>query len=124
MNITEKCNQLLSQWIGQEDGQGIYKMTGAYWEVLLPILEKHSPDKLQAYANMLGEDFDIRNDRVQRIVDQLNEEKNYRNAILYFNNRQDSYATPADPHYLDFGDDNIVSYIPNEAMQEQPEFDG
>lgn len=123
MEIDEKCKQLLRLWISHENGEGHYKLTGAYWEVLLPILEKYAPDELEVYSQYVGEDFDLQNLQVKQTVDKGIEDTNYRNAIKYLNHRMDSYATPQDPHYVDLGDDNIVAYIPNQAIQDQPEFE-
>jgi hypothetical protein len=123
VDIKEKCKSLIRVWIQQENGDGVYKLTGGYWEVLLPILEKYAPNELAEYGQLLGENFDIRNQQVKTLLDMGLEETNYKNALEFMNERIDMFATPQDPHYIDLGDDNIIAYIPNQAVQEQPEPD-
>lgn len=118
MELSEKCRRLLLQWRANEQGEGLFRLTGPYWEVLYPILLKYAPNQLHAYENLIMEEFEVFNDDVKEVVDVGNEEKNYRNAIKYMNAREDMYATPLDPHYITIKNGDELEYIPNRWAQD------
>jgi len=115
--LKEKCDTVLRVWISNSDPEGEYKLTGGYWEVLYPLLKKHSPELLRMYENFVGE-FDYFNEEVRNHLSTGDEEKDFINAIGYMNARERMYATPMDRHAIDLGDDRIIYYIPNQSLDE------
>jgi len=123
MGLREKVEQLLSTWIQTEDGTGTFKLTGPYWEVLYPILEKHEPDLLKKYENKLQERFENFNEEVRAKVSSGDEGQDYINAINYMNERERQYANNSDVHYVDIdGDGDDYAYIPNESIDQSEHF--
>ena len=118
MTTKEKCLQILDVWMQSEDGNGNYKLTGPYWEVLYPLLLKHAPEKLKQYESMLNDRFDYFDAEVKQAIDVGNEDQNYINAINYMNEMEDNFATTTYIHEVDLGNDRIKPYIPNQSIDE------
>lgn len=123
MNLKEKCDQLIKTWIETEDGSGNFKLSGVCWEILYPVLKKNSPELLKKYEDRLSIEFDVFN---ADIFDKLStgiDDKDFENAVNYMNAREQSYATPDEVDYFDVGDDRVIPYIANQALDETKEFD-
>lgn len=118
MNPTVKqlADSLLQNWNETENGEGLFKFTGGYWEVLHPILKKYAPKQLAEYEKAAGETFDYFNEEVKKSLATGDEETDIKNAIDYLNGRLEQYATANDVHIIDLGDDNIIPYMPNQDI--------
>jgi len=114
--VKELAESLINTWLRAENGEGLYKYAGGYWEVLLPILRKYVPKKLKMYENMLGVEFNYSNEKVKELLDAGDEETNMRNAIEYINNRIDSFYLPSEVHFIDDGNGEDIPYIPNQNI--------
>jgi len=114
--VKKLANTLLDTWLKSENGEGLFRYAGGYWEVLLPILKKYAPDKLKRYENMLCEEFTYSNERVKELLDKGDEEKNIRNAVKYINHRIDSYCTPSEIHFIEDENGEIIPYMPNQSI--------
>jgi hypothetical protein len=117
MNLKSKCDNLLNTWINNNEPDGEYKLTGPYWEVLYPILKTHSPELLKKYEGIVGE-FDYFNEEVKNKFSTGIDELDFKNAISYMNAREKNYSTPNETHQVDLGDDRVISYLPNQSMDE------
>ncbi|MFA3784139.1 hypothetical protein ABRY23_13855 [Melioribacteraceae bacterium 4301-Me] len=121
--VKKALNSILDSWIQGENGEGMYKYSGGYWEVLLPLFKKYVPEKLKSYENMLCEEFDYTNERVRKLLDSGDEEQNVRNAIKYINYRIDSMAGANDFHYIEDENGEDIPYIPNMYIDINDHFD-
>lgn len=115
VNIKALSKSLLENWIAQETGEGLYKFTGGFWEVLYPILKKYQPELLRKYENLLGEEFNNFNEKVKEIYDSFDEEQNIINAINYMNEKM-RYSTANEIQLIDIGDDELLPYLPNQNI--------
>lgn len=119
MSITERAKQFLNQMTYQERGEGLYKYFGGYWEIVYPIFVEYAPKELKRYENTAMEEFMNFNPRVKELLDAGNEEKNWANAINYYNNRM-AYNNTHDTHIIEIDDDKLkededdyIEYVPN-----------
>lgn len=116
--VSELSKSLLENWIAEETGEGLYKFTGGFWEVLYPILKKYQPELLKRYENLLGEEFEYFNPIVKELYDCHSDEQNIVNAINYMNERM-SYATANEIYLIEIGGDELIPYMPNQNIDIQ-----
>ncbi|MGK9475597.1 hypothetical protein [Melioribacter sp. OK-6-Me] len=57
--VIKQLNNLLNTWIKSEDGTGVYKYVGGYWELLLPLFKKYTPEGIKMYQNLICEEFSL-----------------------------------------------------------------
>lgn len=111
--VRDGVNSLLNNWISEEKGKGLYKLTGRYWEVLYPILKKYNLPKLTEYENLVG-NFEIFDERVKKLVDYEDELCNWIVSVLNYNSRF-SYANINDVDIVnDPATDEDIAYLPNQ----------
>lgn len=113
--VQDGVNALLDVWIAEDHGNGYYKLTGRYWEVLYPILKKYSPKKLAVYEGLVG-NFEIFNEQVKKLVDYNDELCNWVASIINFNSR----FKFADLNEVDLINDpetdEDIAYLPNQFI--------
>ncbi|MCX6170647.1 MAG: hypothetical protein NTX65_15000 [Ignavibacteriales bacterium] len=113
--VCEGVNALLDNWVVEDQGIGLYKLTGRFWEVLYPILKKYAPIKLVEYEKLVGE-FEVFNERVKKLVDYDDELCNWIASILNYNSRF-SFASPNDVDLVnDPVTDDDIAYLPNQEI--------
>lgn len=116
--LSDVCPKIINNWIDNYDkfGELMHNYTGGYWEVLYPVLKKYAPEKLEEYAKLIGQEFEIFNERVKELVDSGDEMTNYKNAIEYLN-ACFSYTNCNDVHYVaDEENDEDIPYLPNQNI--------
>ncbi|GEM_PF-2436459 len=111
--IREATKNLLTTWLHNENGKGEYKITGGYWEVLYPILNKYQPNLLEEYESIVG-GFSYFDSEVKELFDQGSDLLNLVGTLLYMDERRNNL--PEDIHYIDLGNDEIKPYIPNQNI--------
>lgn len=119
----DSVKTFLNLLIEQEDGSGLYKIFGGYWELAYPIMQNHAPEELKTYENMFPEDFEYFNPRVNEILTAGDEGKDWKNAVLYYNSRLDSHHTTQDVDYIpdpETGED--IPYLPNQSINVKQHF--
>ena len=114
--IKELTKKLLSIWINNETGEGLFRFTGGYWEVLQPILKKYQPELLKTYENLICEEFTIFNPEVRNAITTNNELKDLENALNYYNNRI-GIATAFTTHTIELKNDVVIEYMPNRFVE-------
>lgn len=113
--VHDGVNTLLDNWISEDQGEGLYKLTGRFWEVLHPILKKYAPEKLVKYENIVGE-FEIFDERVKKLVDYDDELCNWIASVLNYNSRF-SYSSVTDVDLVnDPATDDDIAYLPNQVI--------
>lgn len=117
MEAKEKVKDLLENWLDQETGEGLFKFTGMFWEALHPLMQKHQPELLAKYSNLLGESFDYFNPKVKALCAGLTEEELLSKTLDYYSARLE-YSTANDPHILSFDEDDVVAYLPNQSIDQ------
>ncbi len=122
MDVKKVCKELLRNWIAQEDGSGLYKYSGRYWEILYPLLQKHAPEELKQYEKTVGEEFNYFNEDVQRRIDKRNDEKNLKITLEYINSRIDNYSKPSDVDYIELPNEELLPYVPNQNIDVNQHF--
>jgi hypothetical protein len=117
--IEEYCLLLLKVLTQNEKGNGWYKMLGGYWELIYPMLEKYQPERLKLYDKLLADELNYFNIRVYKNLDSGDEYENWQNAVRYMNERIANMNSPQDYHLIDLGNDEIISYIPNQPIDQE-----
>lgn len=113
--VREGVNALLDNWISEDQGEGLYKLTGRFWEVLHPILKKYATAKLSKYEEIVG-NFEIFDERVKKLVDYDDELCNWMASVLNYNSRF-SFASPNDVDVVnDPETDDDIAYLPNQEI--------
>ena len=79
--IKQTANNCLDNWINSEQGAGNYRLTGEYWESLLPVLQKYAPEKLAVYESLVPEPFTTFNEQVKEVFNYGNDLYNLLGAL-------------------------------------------
>ena len=109
-----RCALLLEMWIEHDNGRNFYKNTGPYWENLLEILEKYSPDLFSKFVLKVGP-FDITNDDVREAYDYGSDLLNLMAALACMSIRDAAYSKPDEPHIIELNGEEIP-YEPNRFL--------
>jgi hypothetical protein len=120
--IEKLTRTLLEIWLSTESGEGLFRFTGGYWEVLYPILQKYQPRLLKQYESLLGEEFSFFNEEVREKLTTNDELQDLENAINYYNERI-GVATADTTHTIELDGDKTIEYMPNQNLDYSQEFD-
>lgn len=119
--ISDTANTLLDVWIKTDNGQGLFRYTGGFWEVLYPILKKEAPEKLKEYENIVGE-LDHFNPQIKEQFDYQSDLLNLLGALRYMNERADRFHSADEAHIIEIededGDSIDIAYIPNQSIDQ------